>query len=163
MLTEITSKSAYAMNTKRTNMGRLYVWMYPETTRNYAGWHLTADPVGCARLVEAIDGLSRGALNEPQVFTVLPATPAVLAVPNNRRAKARWPGKLRLALAVEPRHFSLEERDDVLTITAGRARLEELHTNIVGITHNQGDFAMGPGDGRRRAPDQALWFWWLLP
>jgi len=151
------------MNTKRTNMGRLYVWMYPEDTKkSYAGWHLTADRVECARLSEAITRLSTGAVNEPQVFAVSPVTPTVLAVPNNRRERARSPKELRVALAADPRHFSLEERDDVLTIRVGSGRLEELRKNVIGITKNEGDFAMGPADGKRRARDQALWFWWML-
>jgi len=53
----------------------------------------------------------------------------------------------------------LEERDDVLTISAGSERLEELRKSIVGITQNKGDFAM-TADGKRRPPDHRLWFWW---
>ena len=56
-------------------------------------------------------------------------------------------------------NLSLEERDNVLTITAGRERLEELRKSIIGITQNKDDFAMIP-DGKRRPPDQRLWFWW---
>jgi len=50
----------------------------------------------------------------------------------------------------------LEERDDVLTISAGSERLEELRKSIVGITQNKGDFAM-TADGKRRPPDHRLW------
>ncbi|HEY6908842.1 MAG TPA: hypothetical protein VI356_05715 [Myxococcales bacterium] len=146
---------------KGTDVGRLFVWTYPDGRKSFSGWHLTADGVACTRLFRAIEGLSEGSLSGPQAFPVSAVTSAVLAVPNNRHAKARSARELRVATAEEPRHFSLEEHDEVLTITAGRERLDELRKNINGITRNQGDFAMVP-DGKRRAPDQALWFWWLL-
>jgi hypothetical protein len=147
------------MTAKRKNGGKLYVWTYPEGSKSYAGWHLTADRVECARLSEAIEGLSAGSLSEPQAFAVSPVTPAVLAVPNNRRAKAQSAREFRVVLSRDPRHFSLEERDEVLTITVGSERLEELRKSIIGITQNKGDFAMTPGE-KRLARDQMLWFWW---
>jgi len=147
------------MTAKANDTGKLYVWTYLESTKSYAGWHLNADRVACARLSEVIEGLSAGSLRAPQVFPVSPVTAAVLAVPNNRRAKARSARELRLLTDPDPRRFSLEERDDVLTITAGSERLEELRKSIVGITQNKGDFAM-IADGKRRPPDHRLWFWW---
>jgi len=147
------------MTTRRNNDGKLYVWTYLESTKSYAGWHLNADRIACARLSEVIAGLSAGSLRAPQLFPVSPVTAAVLAVPNNRRAKARSARELHLLTDPDPRRFSLEERDNVLTITAGRERLEELRKSIIGITQNKGDFAMIP-EGKRRPPDQRLWFWW---
>src|SRR5262249_19071757 len=137
------------MTMTRKERGKLYVWTYPETSKSYAGWHFTAAGIECARLSEAIERLAAGSLIEPQVFASSPVHPGVLAVPNNRRAKARFPKELRVAVAPDPRHFSLEERDDVLTISVGSGRLEELRKNIIGITQNQGDFAMGAWDGKR--------------
>lgn len=149
------------MRAKRSDGGLLYVWTYLENRRNFPGWHLTADDAACARLSRTIQGLSAGSLSEPQVFPVWPVTPAVLAVPNNGRAKARSATELRVALAQEPRHFSLEERDGVLTIKAGSERLEELRKNLIGIIQKRGDHSMFP-DGKRILHDQSLWFWWLL-
>ena len=146
---------------KRNDVGKLFVWTYPDGGKSFSGWHLTADGNECTRLSGAIQGLADGSLSELQAFPVSPVISAVLAVPNNRHAKARSARELRVVAAEDPRHFSLHEHDEALTIAAGRERLEELRKNIIGITRNQGDFAMVP-DGKRPAPDQALWFWWLL-
>jgi len=147
------------MTARSIGAGKLYVWTYPESTKSYAGWHLNADHVACASVSEVIAGLATGSLRAPQAFAVSPVTPAVLAVPNNRRAKARSARELRLLTDPDPRRFSLEERDGVLTLTAGSERLEELRKSIIGITRGEGDFAM-IADGKRLPPDHRLWFWW---
>jgi len=139
-------------------MGKLYVWIYPETSKSYAGWHLNVDRMAAVRLSEAIERLATGSLRARQSFAVSPVTAAVLAVPNNRHAKARSARELRLLTDPDPRRFSLEESDGVLTLTVGSERLE-LRNNIIGITRGKGDFSMAAGDKPRRA-DQRLWFWW---
>src|SRR5207248_1345993 len=144
---------------KPRGAGKLYVWMYLESSRSYAGWHLHAEPVACARISEALEGLERGSLRPPRVVEVSPVTASVLAVPKNRRAKARSVKELRLLTDPDPRKFGLEARNDVLTVTAGSERLAELRGSIMGITEGKGDFAMSP-DGKRAPRDQMLWFWW---
>jgi hypothetical protein len=56
-------------------------------SKSYAGWHLTADGIECARLSDAIKGLSTGSLSEPQAFVQAhPDDPAAWVL------RARWPG-----------------------------------------------------------------------
>jgi hypothetical protein len=155
------SKRHLAPTRRPSTGGRIYVWEYPETVESFAGWHLTADSVGGDRLLAAIDDLLSGAFVESASFTVDPVTPAVLAVPNNRRAKASSPKYLRMKMAEDPRHLFFHKTAESLTIEAGRERLEELRDSITQVARGEGDFAMVP-DQRRRPPDQALWFWWLL-
>jgi hypothetical protein len=147
------------MTARSSGAGKLYIWTYQDSTRSYAGWHLNADHVACSRISEVIAGVAAGSLRVPQVFAVSPATTEVLAVPNNRRAKARSARELHLLTDPDPRRFSLEERDGVLALTAGSERLEELRKSIIGITRGEGDFAMKP-DGKRPPRDERLWFWW---
>jgi hypothetical protein len=160
------------MMAKRSDLGRLYLWEYPEdnasppTIDSFEGWHLTADTAACARLSRALEDLSRGTLTEPQTFAVSPASPAVVAVIDGglRGKKARSVRELRIVQAPDPRHFSLEERDGVLTISAGREQLDEIREIVIHIPDADGeftDFTMIP-DGENCAPDQALSFWWLL-
>jgi len=129
--------------------------------KSFAGWHLSADPGGAGRLLAAIDDLLSGAFVESPSFPVDPVTPAVLAVPNNRRAKASSPKYLRMKVAEDPRYLFFHKTAESLLIEAGRERLEELRDSIEQVARGEGDFAMVP-DQRRRPRDQALRFWWLL-
>jgi len=150
--------------------GALYVWMYPDSRRGYAGWHLTADNVMSTQLCATIDRMLAGSLSGPSVFPVSAATQSVLAVPNYRtnrplRRAARSARQLVLKAVEDPRYFALNEDNGVLTVAAGKERLQELREHIRGITHGRGDLAMGPDTKRgspRRPADQALWFWWML-
>jgi hypothetical protein len=146
----------------RGNPGKIYVWHYPEGPRSYSGWHLTADAFGAGRLTGAIEGVLAGSGRETQLFALDPVTPAVLAVPNNRRAKALSAKNLRVRIAGEPRHLSMHEEAGLLTVEAGRARLEELRNSIARVGESDGDFVM-VSDQKRRDADQTLFFWWLLP
>jgi len=154
---------------KHSDSGKLYLWTYPEenasppTIDSFEGWHLTADAAACADLSRVLEDLSTGTLTEPQTFAVSPAPPAIVAMPGGRvrNRKAQSAHELRIVRAPEPRHFSLEERDGVLTITAGRDFLEEIRHHVILIPENEGDFTMIP-DEENASPDQTLWFWWLL-
>jgi len=154
------------MMANSNDVGKLYLWTYqedngsPPPPGSIEGWHLTADAATCARLSRALEDLSTGMRTEPETFAVSPAPPIVVSVTNGP-GKARSARELRIVRARDPRHFSLEERDGVLTITAGRERLDEIRENVIRIPDNEGDFTMIP-DQENAAPDQNLSFWWLL-
>lgn len=147
--------------------GALYVWMYPDSRRGHAGWHLTADNVMLTKLCATIDRMLAGSLSGPSVFPVSAVTQSVLAVPNYRsnwplRRAARSARQLVLKAVEDPRYFALNGDNEVLTVAAGKERLEELREHIKGIMHGRGDLAMGPDTKKRRPANQSLWFWWML-
>lgn len=135
--------------------------MYPDCRKGYDGWHLTADDAMSSQLCAAIDRMLSGSVSGPQMFPVSPVTRWVLQVPNYR-TKARSAQQLVVKHADNPRHFSLNEQNGVLTLTAGGDRLRELREHIKGITQGRGEFGMGPADGKRRPRDQILRFWWMV-
>lgn len=140
--------------------GRIYVWRYPNAGRRggYAGWHLTADGPGCEQLLASIDVLAAGA-GRTKPLPVAIATAEILSVPNaNHRAQAVR--TLQLLRSEEPRTFVIDEDDGALAITLGDERSAELRQHVVDIGHGHGDVAMS-ADGKRRPPDQSLWFWWM--
>jgi hypothetical protein len=73
--------------TKLRDAGKLYVWTYLESSRSYAGWHLHADPIACARISEMLEGLERGSLRAPQVLAVSPVIARVLGGPKQRQCE----------------------------------------------------------------------------
>jgi len=151
----------------RNQPGNLYLWCYPElnaspgTPRSLEGWHLTADSAACAQLSRVLDELSTGTRAGPETFAVSPTPRSVWAVPHaGAGPAARSVRELRIVKAPNPRHFSIEERDAVLTITAGRERLDEVREHVAVIPDGEGDDSIGPDEDA--PPDQELWFWWLV-
>jgi hypothetical protein len=139
----------------------LYLWCYPDGSKNYAGWHLTADARGCGALVSYLDELASGHRNEEsRTLNVIPPTRKVLSVPGCRYA-ARSAQRLRLLVdRTDVRHFELREQDGEVSLRVGAERLPELRAHVEEIPRGGGDVSMVP-DGRRPR-DQALWFWWML-
>jgi hypothetical protein len=88
------------------------------------------------QLCATIDRMLAGSLRAAQTFPVSTVTQSVLAVPNYR-TKARSARQLVLKAVEDSRHFALDDDDGVLTVTAGKERLQELREHIRGIMHGE--------------------------
>lgn len=137
--------------------GAIYVWVYEEPNRSYAGWHLTADGAGCQALLTTIDRLIVG---DAATLTTRPPTPAILSVPNKRRAPMRAVSSLQLRLAADPRAWQLAESDGALTLLVGSERLAAVRAGVVDVRRGRGDYSI-TATGPRPPRDQRLWFWWM--
>jgi hypothetical protein len=143
--------------------GRIYFWRYQETRKGWEGWHMTADAAGCGSLVAAIDQLLAADAGSSRPFPILAPTPAILAVPNNRRVPAVAPKRFSIIFRngeEQSRYWEIHESEGTLVLSLGAARLHELRTAIEDVAKGGGDYAVG-ADGKRRPSDQCLWFWWL--
>jgi hypothetical protein len=139
--------------------GRLYLWRYTENTRNYSGWHLTADDVCCQSLADLIGRMLSARWGSQKTLAVTPPTKEVLGVPNNRGGRARWeaPGGLLLKYpkgAIGDEYSELEERGGRLILSAGRQQLELLKECVLKVPRGEGDYAITVGE-------TSLWFWWM--
>ena len=140
--------------------GRLYLWCYLENTRNFPGWHLTADDDGCHSLADLIERmLSARWSSQKSLVITLPAKD-VLGVPNNRNGQARWKAPALLMLKypkdkVRDGYSSLHVNGKTIVLSAGRQKLELLKDCVLKITKGEGDYAIEIGDAN-------LWFWWML-
>lgn len=140
--------------------GRLYFWRYTENTRNYPGWHLTADDPCCRSLADLIERMLSARWGSRKLLVVTPPTKKVLGVPNNRGGEARWraPGGLTLNYPkgkVSDEYFKLEEHAGEIILSAGRHKLELLKECVLKVPRGEGDYAITVGETR-------LWFWWML-
>jgi len=132
---------------------KICIWRYKESTRNYSGYHLSADKEGCQTL--------RKKLNQIQTSTVvsLSAPDAkVLSVPNKQggRAKVVSGQKLRFHTDDTLIHncFRWEEDGSTWHLTCSREMIAKLIQGIDDIERGEGDYAIGDERG------QNLWFWW---
>ena len=132
---------------------KICIWRYTDNTRNYPGYHLSADAEGCLVLR---DRLSK--IRDCEAFTLTAPDTAVLSVPNNQGGRARYFGGRKLqvhtASSLAPNTFRWEEQDTTFILTCSRDQIARLLAGVADIEKGEGDYSIRGDD------DQALWFWW---
>jgi len=108
--------------------GHAYIWRYQGNTRNYPGWHFTADAQGCVSLLELLDMMAASRFSsEAQVPLTVP-TERQLGVPN---APLQYVPVNSLEIyhsptKVTPDHWQLTENANRVRLEVGRETLGEL-------------------------------------
>jgi hypothetical protein len=139
--------------------GQVCLWRYRERTRNYPGFHLSADRHGCDQLLTLLGSLAKARTSQIGHIALDPVTAAVLAVPNNRDAEVsayrHW------ELIVDPRfpperlHFAVV--GDRVRTELSPVQVESLAAGVQDIRERRGDYSIGDDD------DHQIWFWWQEP
>lgn len=134
--------------------GSVMLWRYTENQRNFPGWHLTADPPGCASLIALLDAFAADGTPISRTLTVTAPTQATLAVPNNRSAAPVVPAKLRISFSQTATGWSFPQSINPAELSVGADWLPVLRQAIAGIPRGKGDYSIGPPDSG------SLWLWW---
>lgn len=137
--------------------GSVSLWRYIENERNYAGWHLNADLLGCASILALLEELTHNEGTHRSV-QISPPSAAQLAVPNNRGGRAAWlaPAKLRVVCSPEPTTWEFPPSLDPASLKVGCDWLVALREGIAGMPKGCGDCSIGS----RKNGSLSLWFWW---
>lgn len=138
--------------------GSLYLWRYLENTRNYPGWHLSANNLFCESFTDLFKKMLSAKWSSQKLLLITPPNEKILRVPNNHGGKARWYSAKSLLLnypknKVDDDYFSLEEIEGKITIYVGTRKLELLNDCISNISKGKGDYSI-------ESDDSQLWFWW---
>lgn len=132
------------------------LWRYLENQRNYPGWHLSADSVGCVSLLALLDAFTIDGTPSSRTLAIIPPTQTILAVPNNRSSSWISPTKLRISFTSVPFEWCFTESADPAELSLGSDWLAKLRKSVAGIVDGVGDYSIGhSGGGSLR-----LWFWW---
>jgi len=132
---------------------KICIWRYKDNTRNYPGYHLSADAEGCRVLRERLNQI-----RDYEVFALTPPDMGVLAVPNNQGGRARYFEGRKLQVhtsaSLAPNTFRWEEQGTTFILTCSQEQIARILAGVDDIEKGEGDYSIGGGD------DQALWFWW---
>ena len=136
--------------------GRICLWRYRERTRNYPGFHLSADHQGAGQLLALLGNLRKARTPQLASVTLDPPTAAVLAVPDNRGASVS--GYRYWELVVDPRfpperlHFMVV--NDRVRTELSMIQVESVAAGVEDIRERRGDYSIGDDE------EHQLWFWW---
>lgn len=136
--------------------GRICLWRYNEHTRNYPGFHLSADRQAAGQLLTLLGNLAKARAPQIASVTLDPVTVDVLAIPNNRGA--RISGYRHWDLIVDPRfpperlHFTVV--GDRVRTELSPIQAESVAGGVEDIRERRGDYSIGDEE------EHQLWFWW---
>jgi hypothetical protein len=136
--------------------GKVSLWRYRERARNYPGFHLSADRLGCDQLLTLLSSLMKA--RTPRIGNVAldPVTPAMLAIPNNRDAAIsayrHWALVVDPGFPPERLHFTVT--NDRVQTELSVVQAESVADGVRDIRERRGDYAIGDEE------DHQLWFWW---
>lgn len=141
-----------------TKAGRVCLWRYRDKSRDYAGFHLSADRAGCDQLLSLLPTLIKPRTAQIGTVVLDPVTPTDLAIPRSRvgqvavMAYGRW--ELLVDSRFEPEHLKFVVVADRIRTELSHVQAESLIGGVEDIRARRGDYSIGDEEG-----DQ-LWFWW---
>jgi hypothetical protein len=141
---------------KWTQKGQVYLWQYVENTRNYPGWHLTADETFRRSFADLIRRMLAAGYNCQKSLNVTSPAKEILSVPNNQGGRAKWKSPKVLVLKLQKDkirddYFSLEDSENTVILTTGGQKLELLTKCVLKISKDI-DYSIEIGKTQ-------LWFW----
>lgn len=83
---------------KWRQQGHIYLWKYLVNTRNYPGWHLTANETFYHSFSELIKRMKAAQFNCQKSLKVTSPTKEILSIPSNRVGEAEWEAPKNLIL-----------------------------------------------------------------
>ena len=135
------------------NDGSISLWSYEEFPKNYCGYHLTADPKGCAFLIGLVERFEKARYPARKRVVLDAPTADHLAIPNCQKSCIPALGvEFRFRCEFDERHWSITDSRDGIVVELGATRLREFVRGVAGIVHGHDDWAIGHGI-------ESLWFW----
>ena len=144
--------------------GNLYLWRFEWNQRTMRGWHLHVDDSASESVADLIDRMLVSEKPCRKVIDVVPEWPL------RGNPDAPWHAASQLVLVyakeeVEPDYWLAELKSDILHLTLGMDKLQELKAGVIGVPLGKDDYAIGPNvnhakmTGKERWRNERIWFW----
>lgn len=135
--------------------GRICLWRYRKAGKMYEGWHFTADPKGCASLIELCSILSRA--TAPAHRTISVTDPREVGADNifgGHNLRLDVPAKIRLANDLEEAG-SIGLSAGFFDMPLGAEDILNLSEAMRDVSADRADFGVSFG-----ASSTIFKFWW---
>lgn len=136
--------------------GNLYIWRYATPGRSRQGWHFSADPAGCASMVDLINRMVREASSRHRTLQLGAVTSAIWGLPSFGPPKPDKFDKLRIDYRPELEALNLGEIEGRLTLRLGAPGAIALKAAFTDLGIGLNDFAIATS-GEKHA--DRWWFW----
>lgn len=130
--------------------GNIYVWRYDKNPRNYYGWHLTADSMGCESLIELLLEFMPSESGFFRTIRLAKPTHNQYRVPGCKN-KIVAETKLVMSKSDISEDWDISNSEGKLKIHLGTDQIEKFVSGVNDVKNGKGDYSIN-----------GLWFWWNL-
>ena len=139
--------------------GSIYVWRYTAPGRSRRSWHFTADPAGCASIIDLIERMRVADTMCHRTLSLGTVTADIWGVPNFGPPKREHFAKLRIDYAPQAATLKLVEHEGRLDLGLGAARAADLMAAFAEVAVGLGDFGIATSEDKRTES----WMFWGMP
>ncbi len=146
--------TGYFMNiNKWTQHGKVYLWQYNGSPKNYIGWHITCDKEGIVSLSELISLMIKSDDNGKRTVNLFKPKSSELKVPNCK-SKAIAVTKITILYEADsPDIWDFRKEDERVFLHTGINQLIKFKSGLQNLGQGQGDYSIGDKENK-------VWFWW---
>lgn len=138
--------------------GAIYVWRYSAPGRSRRGWHFTADPGGCASIVDLFERMTASDTACHRTMVLGRVSADIWGIPNFGPPKGEHFEKLRIDYVPDATDLTLVENGERLDLAFGSARAASLKAAFVYVGIGDGDFGIATSS---RKHSESWMFWWM--
>ena len=131
--------------------GKIFIWRYDGNPKNYRGWHMSADKLGCKSLLELLEIYKQYNTDVWRTLQLSTPTSEQYLVPS-RRFIPIIESKLTIQKNENSEFWKIEKIRSKLMIETGTNNLAKLISGVNDVMNNKGDYFIG-------SKGQELWFW----
>jgi len=111
--------------------GSVYLWIYTENERNYAGWNISFDAEGLSFMEELLILMKNSEWPSRKLIVATTPTHKILKMVNNRQGDAKYKVATSLLLKYNNHDkykdvWTIEHNESTLVLTMGEMKLNEL-------------------------------------
>lgn len=136
--------------------GALYIWRYSALNRSRRGWHFTADPAGCASIVDLIERMVVSNIACHRTLPLGRVSADIWGIPNFGPPKTEHFEKLRIDYLPGAADLTLVENGDRLDLGFGLTRAASLKAAFVYVGIGEGDFGVATSSDKHAES----WMFW---
>lgn len=136
--------------------GAVYIWRYSALNSSRRGWHFTADPAGCASIVDLIGRMVVSNIACHRTLALGRVSADVWEIPNFGPPKAEHFEKLRIDYLPGAADLALVENGDRLDLGFGSTRAASLKAAFVDVGIGNGDFGIATSNDKHAES----WMFW---
>jgi len=144
---------------KLRQTGNIALWRYSINTKNYPGWHFTADEAGRAFLYELFELMANSEWPSHKMLDTTSPN-KLIKVPNLYTKNNTWQESrymlLRYNLSENDCLWSIKLEKQNVVIEFGESKLKEFQKSLMRMEKNENDFVMVDTEN---SVQHTLWFW----
>ncbi len=132
--------------------GCIFIWSYKGNPKNYQGFHLSSDFVGCNSLIKLLGLFSKSDQSAKRTLKLSKPDNKVYSIPNCNSKPIAYQ-KCLIQFEARSKSMAIKTDKEKIIITIGKDYISKIINGLTDIKKGSGDYQIGDSISQ-------LWFWW---